>query len=120
MSTPTTLHVLFVEDEDDLRFIMQGALADHGYEVTMARNGREALEQLQGGHTFSHVVTDVSMPEGVSGLAVAAEALLRQPQPRVVVASGYQRSQLEHLPEGAHFLSKPYRIRQLLAALDGA
>lgn len=119
MSDSTSLHVLFVEDEDDLRLIMHGALSDHGYEVTMARNGREALEQLQGRHGFSHVVTDVSMPEGVSGLVVAAQALSQQPRPRVVVASGYQRSQLEHLPEGAHFLSKPYRIRQLLAALDG-
>ncbi|MGJ4801987.1 response regulator [Luteimonas sp. SDU82] len=117
MSRPTQ-HVLFVEDEDDLRSIMQDALSDHGYEVTMARNGREALEQL-GSSRFSHVVTDVSMPQGVSGLEVAEHALRQQPRPRVVVASGYQRSQLEQLPEGAHFLSKPYRIRQLLAALDG-
>ena len=119
MVAPKTRHGLVVEDEADLRLISQGALADHGYAVTMARNGREALEQLQGEHSFSHVVTDVSMPEGVSGLAVAAEALLQQPRLRVVVASGYQRSQLKHLPEGAHFLSKPYRTRQLLAALDG-
>lgn len=119
MSASATRHVLFVEDEDDLRFIMHDALADHGYEVTMARNGREALDELHGERSFSHVVTDVSMPEGVSGLAVAAEALLQDPQPRVVVASGYQRSQLEHLPDGARFLSKPYRIRQLLAVLDG-
>ena len=112
-------HVLFVEDESDLREIMQDALADHGYAATVARDGREALERLDGGQRFSHVVTDVSMPEGVSGLEVAARALRQQPPPRVVVASGYQRSQLDQLPEGARFLSKPYRIRQLLAALDG-
>jgi len=112
-------HVLFVEDEDDLRSIIQDALAQHGYHVTLARNGREALDHLQGGGSFSHVVTDVSMPEGVSGLDVAAEALQQQPCPRVVVASGYQRSQLAPLPEGARFLPKPYRIRQLLVALDG-
>lgn len=111
-----TPHVLFVEDEDDLRGIIQDALAQHGYQVTLARNGREALEHLRRG-AFSHVVTDVSMPEGVSGLDIAAQALQQRPSPRVVVASGYQRSQLAPLPEGAHFLPKPYRIRQLLAAL---
>lgn len=112
-------HVLFVEDEPDLCSIMEDALADHGYEVTLARDGREALEKLGSGRSFSHVVTDVSMPQGVSGLEVAARALQQQPRPRVVVASGFQRSQLEQLPDGAHFLPKPYRIRQLLAALDG-
>ena len=111
--------LLFVEDEDDLRSIMHDALSSHGYDVTIARNGREALEQLAGSHRFSHVITDVSMPQGVSGLEVAAQALRQQPRPRVVVASGYQRSQLEQLPDGVHFLAKPYRIRQLLAALDG-
>ena len=118
MSAPVQ-HVLFVEDEPDLRSIMQDALADHGYEVTMASDGREALEKLGSGPSFSHVVTDVSMPRGISGLEVAARALRQQPRPRVVVASGFQRSQLEQLPEGAYFLPKPYRIRQLLAALDG-
>ena len=116
MKHPTP-HVLFVEDEDDLRSIIQDALAQHGYQVTLARNGREALEHLRGDGAFSHVVTDVSMPEGVSGLDIAAQALQQRPSPRVVVASGYQRSQLAPLPEGAHFLPKPYRIRQLLAAL---
>lgn len=111
-------HVLFVEDQDDLRDLMQDALADMGYDVTLARNGVEALDLLEGGQAFSHVVTDVSMPEGVSGLDVAMEAMRRQPDARVIVASGFQRSQLPPIPEGVAFLPKPYRLKQLLSVLE--
>ena len=111
-------HVLFVEDEVDLRELIEDALTDLGYTVTVAGNGREALARLQGPLQFSHVVTDVSMPEGVSGLDVAAEAARAQPHARVVLASGFQRAQLPPIPEGVDFLPKPYRLRQLLAVLE--
>lgn len=110
--------LLFVEDEDDLRFLIFEALSDMGYEVTMACNGREAIEKLQGDTTFDHVITDVSMPKGVTGLEVAAEAARLQPQARIVLVSGYQRSQLPPMPEGARFLPKPYRLHQLLGVLE--
>ena len=111
-------HVLFVEDQEDLRELIADALADMGYLVTVAANGREALERLAGPVQFSHVVTDVSMPEGVTGLDVAAEAARRQPHARVVLASGFQRAQLPPIPEGIAFLPKPYRMKQLIAALE--
>jgi len=110
--------LLFVEDEDDLRFLIFEALSDLGYEVTMASNGREAIEKLQGDATFDHVVTDVSMPKGVTGLDVAQEAAKLQPHAKVVLVSGYQRSQLPPMPEGTRFLPKPYRLHQLLGVLE--
>lgn len=111
-------HVLFIEDEEDLLDMMHEALSAGGYQVTVVRNGREALSALHGPERFSHVITDVSMPEGVSGLEIATQALQHQPQARVVVVSGYQRSQLPPLPGHVRFLPKPYRIRQLLAVLQ--
>ncbi len=110
--------LLFVEDEEDLRTLMFEALAERGYEVTLARNGRDALDALRGPVRYSHVVTDVSMPDGVSGLDVALEAARVQPQARVVLASGYQRSQLPGLPAGVRFLPKPYRIPQLFSTIE--
>ena len=113
-------NVLFVEDEDDLRTLMFEALSDQGYTVVLARNGREAIRALGGATAFSHVVTDISMPEGVTGIEVAMHAAQLQPDAKVVLASGYQRSQLPPLPDGTRFLSKPYRIRQLISALQEA
>lgn len=110
-------HVLLVEDEDDLREIIEDALLAQGFAVTPACNGVEALARLGQPHTFSHIVTDVSMPGGVSGLDVAQAALQHHPGVEIIVASGYQRSQLPPIPESATFLPKPYRMNQLLAAL---
>ena len=111
--------MLFVEDEEDLRTLMFEALSERGYAVTLARNGRDAIEALRGPVQFSHVVTDVNMPNGVSGLQVALEAAQLQPQADVVLASGYQRAQLPALPPGTRFLPKPYRLWQLFAAIEG-
>lgn len=112
-----SIHVLLVEDEPDLRLLVEDALSLRGIEVTVARNGAEALEQLRGPGAFSHVVTDVCMPEGVTGLEVANEALQRRPSMQVIVVSGYQRSQLPPIPDTMSFLPKPYRMHQLFAAL---
>lgn len=113
----TRVHVLLVEDERDLRLLVEDALTHRGIEVTVARNGAEALEQLRRSGDFSHVVTDVCMPEGVSGLQVASEALERHPSMQVIVVSGYQRSQLPPIPDTMSFLAKPYRMHQLFDAL---
>lgn len=113
----TPLHVLLVEDEPDLRLLVEDALSHRGIEVTVAKNGAEALERLRGSGGYSHVVTDVCMPEGVSGLQVANEALERHPSVQVIVVSGYQRSQLPPIPHTMSFLPKPYRMHQLFAAL---
>jgi len=110
--------ILFVEDEDDLRFLIFDALTDLGYDVTMAGNGREAMGKLRDGTAFDHVVTDVSMPHGVSGLEVAEEAARLHPGAGIVLVSGYQRSQLPPLPDGARFLPKPYRLHQLLGVIE--
>lgn len=115
--SPTRL--LFVEDEDDLRFLIFEALSDLGYDVTIASNGQEAIEKLHADAPFDHIITDVSMPKGLTGLDVAEQAAKLQPQAKVVLVSGYQRSQLPPMPAGARFLPKPYRLHQLLGILEG-
>lgn len=111
------IHVLFVEDEDDLRTVVVEALISQGFQVTPAINGNEAIALLRGNTKFSVVVTDFNMPDSADGLAVALEAAAAQPQARVMLASGLQRSQLPPLPQRVRFLPKPYRFRQLITAI---
>ena len=113
----TQTHVLLVEDEQDLRLLVEDALSHRGIDVTVAKNGAEALERLRGPAAFSHVITDVCMPEGISGLEVASTAMERDPAMQVIVVSGFQRSQLPPIPDTMTFLAKPYRMKQLFAAL---
>jgi len=109
--------VLLVEDERALLMLVGDALDDRGFEVTAVGDGRQALQALEGGRRFDYVVSDISMPEGVSGLDIAARAIDADPDARVILVSGLARSQLPPLPEGATFLPKPYRVSQLMELL---
>jgi DNA-binding NtrC family response regulator len=111
--------ILLVEDEAGLRDLVAEALSDFGHWVTIAENGVVALRHLEKGR-FDVVVTDVSMPEGVSGIELANEIRLKYPESKVILVSGHARAQLKELPDNATFLPKPYRIHQLLQLLpDG-
>lgn len=111
------INVLFVEDEADLRSVVVEALSQQGFSVTPAANGVEAITLLRGATQYAIVVTDVNMPEGVSGLDVAQEAAATQPSASVLVVSGLQRAQLPPIPAHARFLPKPYRFKQLITAI---
>jgi two-component system cell cycle sensor histidine kinase/response regulator CckA len=111
------INLLFVEDEADLRSVVTQALSDQGFAVTPASDGIEAIAQLRGETQYAVVVTDVSMPGGVSGLEVAAAVAETQPGARVLVVSGLQRSQLPPIPASVRFLPKPYRLKQLITAI---
>lgn len=91
---------------------------DQGFAVTSASDGVEAVAYLQGKTQYAVVVTDVSMPGGISGLDVAARVAETQPGARVFVVSGLQRSQLPPIPTSVRFLPKPYRFKQLITAID--
>jgi DNA-binding NtrC family response regulator len=108
------IKLLLVDDEGDLREVMSDGLALHGFDVTTASDGTEALAHLRGDTRFAVVITDVSMPGDISGLQVAAEATALQPDARVVVVSGLQRSQLPPIPPSVGYVAKPYRLNQLV------
>lgn len=109
--------VLFVEDEVDIAEVVADALASEGYEVCVVSNGHDALELLRAGIPFDSVVTDVSMPDGVSGIDVAHEAARLNPEARIIVASGHQLGHLPQLPGRFQFIPKPYRLAGLLNAI---
>ena len=112
--------VLLVDDEFAIVELVGDELSDMGYEVVTARSGAEALDHMATGKTFDFIVSDVSMPEGVSGVDVARRARELQPQARVILSSGRTRAQLPEIPDDARFLAKPYRLAQLLELLAPA
>ena len=116
----SNLVVLLVDDEFDILDLVGGALEDLGYDVVTARSGSEALGQLEAGRAFDYIVTDVSMPGGVSGLDLTRRARDLQPQARLIVASGHPKAHLDDIPDDVHFLPKPYRLGQLLEMLEPA
>ncbi|WP_159882803.1 response regulator [Paenibacillus puerhi] len=54
--------ILLADDEEALRFLLTETLADEGYDITEATDGREAVERLRS-ESFDLVILDYMMPE---------------------------------------------------------
>ena len=54
--------ILIVEDNAETRDVLQRVLIMQGYEVTIARNGAEALEYLEDGGMPAAIILDIAMP----------------------------------------------------------
>lgn len=103
--------VLVVEDEPVLREVAEETLKRANFEVTVAASGQEAL-RLWGerGGRFDVLLTDLSMPEGITGVQLASELLSKNPELKVILTSGYAPEMVESELGGrsAMFLAKPY------------
>ena len=119
--------VLVVDDEAMVRSVAKRIFERHGFEVLLAENGRVALELLEA-HRVSvvAVVLDMTMPV-MNGEETLAELRKLDASLPVVLASGFnEQSAPVHIEQdpALRFVQKPYRIRDLMDALqsmlDGA
>ena len=110
--------ILFVEDEVLLREMVVEALQDAGYHVQPAEDGMQALELISSSAHFDAMITDVSMPNGVSGIELVRKAKETRPGLVVVLVSGFARAQLPSIPHAIPFLPKPYRLGELMTILQ--
>ena len=113
--------ILVVEDEPVLRDMAQLILQGCGYRVLEAGSGVEALQVWQRNPgRIDLVLTDMVMPQGMSGMELARKLVAAQPKLKVIIASGYTVDDLdtEFLREGgALFLEKPYTQATLAKAV---
>ena len=111
--------VLVVDDDADIREVMQLMLEHHGYAVQVATDGAEALARLHAGPRPSLILLDLMMP-GMNGLEFRAEQL-RDPELAevpVVALTGASNVASEAEAAGLVVVRKPVGIAQLLAAID--
>jgi PAS domain S-box-containing protein len=122
-----TESVLLVEDDPTVRLSVAEQLRNLGYRVAEASNGGAALGLLEASsHPFDLMLTDVVMPGGLHGGALADAVAQRWPQVKVVFMSGYTDDANEHrgrLDPDVLLLDKPFHrsdLAQILRlALDG-
>ncbi|MDA0230390.1 MAG: PAS domain S-box protein [Proteobacteria bacterium] len=119
--------VLVVEDEADVRVLVEAVLVSLGYRALMAKDGREGLAALDNEPTIDLLLSDVVLPGGMSGPDLAVEAKSRSAGLKVLFMSGYAESMFEHassLVGGLGLLHKPFRRLELAqkvrAALESA
>jgi len=104
--------ILIVEDESVLRDMAHMILQECGYHILEASSGREALKVWERhSDAIDLVLTDVVMPEGISGVDLAQKLYATKPSVRIIFASGYSMDSLDTsaVRDGrAAFLQKPY------------
>ena len=92
---PTPRHVLYLDDDDTLVFLVRRLLQRKGYTVTAFTDQQEAIAAVRAQpDAFDLFMTDFNMP-GKSGLDVAKEVLAINPSLPVAVASGYITDELQ-------------------------
>ena len=113
--------ILVADDEAAIRFTMEIMLRRHGYTVTTASNGAEALALVEQ-QPFELLLLDLKMP-GLSGLEVARRACELQPAAALLILTG--SSQIEgtleeqDLDQFAYMLktASPQEVLDRVAAL---
>src|ERR1700755_3122289 len=108
---------LVVDDENNLRMVVQKELSRLGHEVETAADGEAAWLQLEE-KEFDVMLCDINMPrlDGISLLRRLREK--RQNPPEVIMLTGHAslETAIETMKLGAYdYLTKPYRITELTA-----
>ena len=106
--------VLMVDDEAAVRGPAAERLRDLGYRVVEAADGPAALTLLDKGLRPALLVTDVGLPGGMDGRAVAEAAQRKLPVLPVLFMTGYAQVAL---PDNAEVITKPFDLEALAARI---
>jgi len=113
--------ILIIDDEDNIRFSLAGALEDEGFEVIQAENGEEGLKTVAH-NEVDLVLLDVWMP-GMDGLSVLAELKKTSPDLPVIIMSGHGtiETAVKATRLGAlDFIEKPLDLNKLMIMIANA
>jgi CheY-like chemotaxis protein len=113
------VRVLFVEDEFFIREWIAQSLLEQGFAVESVTNAADALNHITRA-PIDVLLTDINLPGGMDGAALARRARELRPDLAVIYASGHAASlQQETRVPGSVILPKPYEptvLARLLAA----
>lgn len=115
--------ILVVEDDWEVREIAVAMLRELGYRVLHANQGGEALALIENTPDLDLLLSDVVLPGGMSGKALAEAARAVRPNLRVLFMSGYARDAFEadgRPGPGDDLLQKPFRNTELAKAVRRA
>jgi DNA-binding NtrC family response regulator len=113
--------VLVVDDEPEMRALVQDVLQERGHHVTVAASGREALKRLAE-QEYGVVLTDLRMKE-MQGIELLAEIKHTYPDINVILmtAFGSVETAVEAMKQGAYdYLIKPIKTDELLHVTERA
>ncbi|MEZ5628932.1 MAG: PAS-domain containing protein [Rhodocyclaceae bacterium] len=111
--------VLLVEDDPEVRKVVRTQLASLECTVLEAENGHEAADLVENVPAIAMVLSDVVMPGGMDGWALARFVRRFRPEIPMILMSGYAEAGERHQDDStAPLLEKPFTREKLAAALN--
>ncbi|HEX6125429.1 MAG TPA: sigma-54 dependent transcriptional regulator [Pyrinomonadaceae bacterium] len=114
--------ILVVDDEKNLRLVVQKEMARQGHDVETASDGEAAWELLEA-RDFDVLLCDINMPrlDGMGLLRRVCEKSANPPEIIMLTGQGTVETAIESMKLGAYdYLTKPYRISELSVLVDQA
>ncbi len=119
------MNYLLVDDDGVFSEVLARVLQRRGQQAVTARNGAEAISQIQnrlGDQAIDRVVLDLKL-EQESGLSILQQLQALKPSLEVVILTGYSSisTAVEAIKLGAtHYLCKPAGVDEIIAAFDSS
>ncbi|MEP0511135.1 MAG: response regulator, partial [Aurantimonas coralicida] len=109
--------VLLVDDDEEVRTVLRRDLLGCGARLIEASGGAEALQLLEAVDGIDFVLSDITMPGGMSGVDLAAEIERRHPGKRIVLMTGFGQDGVRaDLSPRVRVLQKPFERRAIVSA----
>ena len=110
--------VLLVDDDVITQWVMAEALTEAGCDVVSACRGAEASTLLTEHNGYDLLVTDIDLPDGLTGIDLAH--LWRQAMPGrpILFIATKRQAAVQHLGQNEWFLAKPFTPDMLLDAVE--
>jgi len=105
--------VLMVEDQMEVGELGRTILEDLGYEVVLVNSARGALDTLAGDSDFKLLFTDILMPGGMNGVALAQSVRRDYPHTAVLLTTGFADEAIDEGSRSFELIRKPYRRNEL-------
>ncbi len=114
--------ILVIEDDSDVRELLEVFLRDEGHEVTSAYDGIRARELVAGGVVRPDLIlSDYNLPNGMNGIAVTRQLrdALHHPVPAIILTGDISTRTLSSLAlQDCVQLNKPVKLKELTQAIQ--
>ena len=113
--------ILAIDDEQNIRHLIQNEFSLEGLNVTTAGSGEEGLKFFDT-DSFDVVLLDINLPK-LNGVEVLKRLKKKAPQTEVIMITGYGdiKSAVESIKQGARdYITKPFKLDEILALVKQA
>lgn len=113
--------IVIMDDDAQIRGIVEKALQHHGYDTVITQSGNEVLELVKKSPDLDKFILDLTVPGDMGGKEALAELKKMNPDIRAIAASGYSNDPVMSNHRAFGFsgsISKPFRLKQFIKLVE--